>query len=215
MLDNLKHALGKRPDKQCAILLDTKGPEIRTGSLKDGQAVEFAQDQEIDILTEYTLEGDENRLTCNYPSLPTTVKPGDTILIADGALSAEVIECFEDYVKVRCRNDATIGERKNRNVPGCTVDLPTLTKDDEHDLTEFGLKRGVDIIAASFIRKASDIDYIRDVLGPRGSHIKIIAKIENHEGLKNFDTILEAADGIMVARGDLGMELEPEKVFLA
>merc|ERR1712166_1662357 len=95
------------------------------------------------------------------------------------------------------------------NLPGATVDLPTLTPRDEKDLTEFGIKHNVDFIAASFVRKASDIDYIKDVLGPAGS------KIENQEGLHNYDAILAASDGIMVARGDLGMEIPPEKVFIA
>lgn len=101
------------------------------------------------------------------------------------------------------------------NLPGALIDLPTLTDKDEDDITDFGLKKGIDLIAASFVRKASDIDYIRDVLGPRGAHVKIIAKIENQEGLHNYDEILQATDGIMVARGDLGMEIPPEKVFIA
>lgn len=112
-------------------------------------------------------------------------------------------------------NSATIGERKNMNLPGIKVNLPTLTEQDEKDITEFGLKYGIDIIAASFIRKASDVEYIRDVLGVKGVHVKIISKIENQEGLENFDEILAASDGIMVARGDLGMEIPTEKVFLA
>lgn len=112
-------------------------------------------------------------------------------------------------------NNATIGEKKNMNLPGIKVNLPTLTEQDEIDIVEFGLKRGIDIIAASFIRKGSDIEEIRDLLGVRGSYVKIIAKIENQEGLQNFDDILDKADGIMVARGDLGMELPTEKVFLA
>lgn len=101
------------------------------------------------------------------------------------------------------------------NLPGAIVDLPTLTEKDEDDLVEFGIKNNVDFIAASFVRKASDVEYIRDVLGPKGAHIKIISKIENHEGLHNYDDILGASDGIMVARGDLGMEIPPEKVFIA
>lgn len=101
------------------------------------------------------------------------------------------------------------------NLPGVIVNLPTLTEQDENDLVNFGLKEGVDMIAASFVRKAEDVNYIRDVLGPRGGHIKIISKIENHEGLDNYEEILEASDGIMVARGDLGMEIPVEKVFIA
>ena len=101
------------------------------------------------------------------------------------------------------------------NLPGCIVDLPTLTEKDEDDLVDFGLEQNVDFIAASFVRKASDVEYIRDVLGPKGSNIKIISKIENQEGLHNYDDILAESDGIMVARGDLGMEIPPEKVFIA
>ena len=116
---------------------------------------------------------------------------------------------------MKCENGCKIGERKNMNLPGAEVDLPTLTEKDEDDLVEFGLEHDVDFIAASFVRKASDIDYIRDVLGPKGANIKIIAKIENQEGLHNYDEILKKTDGIMVARGDLGMEIAPEKVFIA
>jgi pyruvate kinase len=101
------------------------------------------------------------------------------------------------------------------NLPGVRVDLPTLTEKDEDDLINFGLKEGIDMVAASFVRSADDVNYIRDVLGPRGSHIKVISKIENHEGIINYEDILCSSDGIMVARGDLGMELPVEKVFIA
>lgn len=135
--------------------------------------------------------------------------------VADGSLTLTVTEIGSDFVMARCENGCMLGEKKNMNLPGAVVDLPTLTPKDETDLVEFGLKYNVDFIAASFVRKASDIEYIRDILGPKGSHIKIISKIENQEGLHNYDAILAAGDGIMVARGDLGMEIPPEKVFIA
>ena len=215
MLDTLKEAVKGIPGKQCAVLLDTKGPEIRTGFLEEHNNVSFEANQELEITTDYSFEGNSSKIACSYKSLPKTVKPGDQILIADGSLVCIVEECLEESVRVTVKNNATIGERKNMNLPGCIVDLPTLTEKDEEDLIDFGIKKGVDIIAASFIRSAADVENIKDVLGPRGSHIKIISKIENQEGLKNYDEILAESDGIMVARGDLGMEIPPEKVFLA
>lgn len=213
-VDRLREALKRRPDTVCAVMLDTKGPEIRTGMVKDGK-VSFVKDQTLEITTDYEHIGDSSKIACSYEALPTTVNVGSLIYIADGSLTVEVTEILEDGVKVVCKNAATLGNKKNMNLPGAIVDLPTLTEKDEDDLIDFGLKKGVDMIAASFVRKAEDIETIRDVLGPRGAHIKIIAKIENQEGLNNYDEILEATDGIMVARGDLGMEIPPEKVFIA
>jgi pyruvate kinase len=213
-VNNLKEALKQRPDKVCAVMLDTKGPEIRTGNLEEGK-VTFTTGQTLEITTDYEFKGHKDKIACSYESLPTTVSVGSTIYIADGSLTCTVTEILEDGVKVRVENNCTLGEKKNMNLPGAIVDLPTLTEKDEDDLVDFGLKYGVDLIAASFVRKAEDIETIRDVLGPRGAHIKIIAKIENQEGLNNYDEILEATDGIMVARGDLGMEIPPEKVFIA
>ena len=215
MLDTLREALKAMPGKQCAVLLDTKGPEIRTGLLEGHGKITFEAGQELEITTDYSIEGTKDRIACSYKSLPKTVKPGDQILIADGTMVCTVLECLDSSVKVKVKNKATIGEKKNMNLPGCVVDLPTLTEKDEDDLIEFGIKKGIDIVAASFVRSAADIETIRDVLGPRGSHIKIVAKIENQEGLQNYDEILREADGIMVARGDLGMEIPSEKVFLA
>lgn len=173
------------------------------------------QGQTLEIVTDYAIEGNNERIACSYKSLPQSVQVGSVIYIADGSLTVKVTEIMEHGVKTEVQNNAKIGERKNMNLPGAIVDLPTLTEKDEIDLIDFGLKQGIDMVAASFVRKQEDIEYIRDLLGPRGGHIKIIAKIENQEGLNNYDEILEATDGIMVARGDLGMEIPPEKVFIA
>lgn len=211
----LREAFKRRRDLQCAIMLDTKGPEIRTGFLKDHKTIDLVKGQTLEITTDYTFEGDSNKIACSYKSLPKSVKVGSKILMADGSIVCKVTEILEDGVKVELANNAKLGEKKNMNLPGVIVDLPTITEKDEEDILEFGLKKGIDMIAASFIRKAKDIEYIRDILGPRGSHVKIIAKIENQEGLENYEEILKVADGIMVARGDLGMEIPVEKVFIA
>lgn len=180
----IRAAVQQRPGSYVGIMLDTKGPEIRTGLLKDHKPVSLKEGQSLEIITDYSVEGDANTITCSYKTLPTSVKPGSTILAADGTLSMTVTEVRESSVIVRVCNDATIGEKKNMNLPGVLVDLPTITEKDRDDLINFGLKYGVDMIAASFVRKASDVAYIREVLGPAGRHIKIISKIENQEGLQ-------------------------------
>ncbi|CAI5726696.1 unnamed protein product [Peronospora destructor] len=214
-LNRLRGALTKRPNKNVAIMLDTKGPEIRTGFLANKDKVTIEKDSLIELTTDYEFLGDETKLACSYPQLPESVQVGGSVLVADGLLVLTVTEINDTSIIVRANNTATIGERKNMNLPGCKVMLPTLTEKDEDDLVNFGLVYGVDYIAASFVRMGQDIVNIRKVLGLRGRGIKIIAKIENQEGLENFDEILAKTDGVMVARGDLGMEIPPEKVFLA
>ena len=169
------------------------------------------------MTSDYSYKGDNTKLACSYPALAKSVTPGQSILVADGSLVLTVLTCDVAAGEVQCRieNNAAIGERKNMNLPGVVVDLPTLTEKDINDIQNFGVKNGVDFIAASFVRKASDVHKIREVLGEEGKDIQIICKIENLEGLENYDAILAATDGIMVARGDLGMEIPPEKVFLA
>ena len=211
----IREANKLRPEKSCAIMLDTKGPEIRTGLLENHANVNLVADQTLTITTDYNLVGNSEQIACSYPSLPSTVKVGGTVLIADGNIQTFVTEIGDTWIKVQVKNSAVLGEKKNMCLPGCYVDLPTVTDKDEDDLENFALKYNVDFIAASFVRKASDVETIRDILGPRGAHIKIISKIENGEGLENFEEIVKATDGVMVARGDLGMEIPPEKVFLA
>lgn len=214
-VQRVRNVLERNPERLCAIMLDTKGPEIRTGFLQNHEPIMIEADQSLKIVTDYTFEGDNTTIACSYKELPTSVKVGGKILIADGSLTCEVTELHEDAVTVKCLNGCKLGERKNMNLPGVKVKLPTVTEKDIDDIQNFALKYNVDMIAASFIRKESDVRYIRQLLGEEGKHIKIVSKIENQEGLENYEGILEASDCIMVARGDMGMEIPPEKVFVA
>ena len=201
----------------CFSCIDTKGPEIRTGKVDPagGDKVQYTKGDIIEVGTDYTQPCTSTYLACSYKSLPKSVNVGSKILVADGALMLEVTEILETSVKALVKNNAAFGNTKNMNLPGAVVDLPTLTEKDISDLQNFGVAYQVDYIAASFVRKGSDIDFIRSILGEQGKNIKIIAKIENQEGMENFDEILQKTDSIMVARGDLGMEIPIEKVFLA
>ncbi|KAI3425976.1 hypothetical protein D9Q98_007944 [Chlorella vulgaris] len=215
-LDNLRQAM-RETRIMCAVMLDTKGPEIRTGFLENEQPVVLQAGAELTISTDYALKGNKDMITMSYGKLAQDVKKGMTILCADGSISLEVLSTDPGAgtVRVKCLNTAKLGERKNVNLPGVIVDLPTMTEKDIDDLVNWGVPNEIDFIAASFVRKGSDLDYIRQVLGPKGQYIKIISKVENHEGVSNFDEILLKSDAIMVARGDLGMEIPTEKIFLA
>lgn len=213
----IREAAKLRPDKPVGILLDTKGPEIRTGFFRDdvGDKIDLVQGQKLKLVTDYTFKGDNTCFAVSYEKLCLSVKPGNIILCADGSLSLRVESVAEDHVVTEVMNSVKLGERKNCNLPGVKVDLPVLQEKDVNDLVHFGIPQAVDFIAASFVQSAEDVHLIRKTLGPRGRNIKIISKIENEEGLKNIDAIIEASDAIMVARGDLGMEIPPENVFLA
>jgi len=217
VVKRIREASAKRPDKPVAILLDTKGPEIRTGFFREGvgDKIHLKQGQDLKIVIDYTFKGDETCLAVSYDKLCTSVKPGNVILCADGSLSLKVKSIADDHVICEVMNSVAMGERKNCNLPGVKVELPVLQEKDKNDLLQFGIPQGVDFVAASFVQSADDVKLIRKTLGLRGRSIKIIAKIENEEGLKNFDQIVDESDGIMVARGDLGMEIPTEKVFLA
>ncbi|NLN98437.1 MAG: pyruvate kinase [Eubacteriaceae bacterium] len=196
-----------------AILLDTKGPEIRTGQLADGK-VHLETYDEV-ILTTEQIQGDKNRISVSYSELPKDVKVGDRILIDDGLIELTIIDIPND-TEILCRidNGGELGVRKGVNVPNVKINLPGLTEQDEKDLI-FGIEQGIDFVAASFVRKPQDVIAIRKILDNHsGSHVQIIAKIENREGVENIDRILAVCDGIMVARGDLGVEIPPEEVPL-
>jgi pyruvate kinase len=214
-LENLRAACAN-VDKTCGVLLDTKGPEIRTGMLRDGEPVELKRGNMVTLTTDYSVLGTAEMIAVSYEHMARDVMPGDNILMSDGNVMLEVLETDpgSGTVTCECLNTATLGERKNCNLPGVKVDLPTLTEKDLHDIVGFGIVNDVDFIAASFVRKASDVRAIRKVLDDAGgSSIKIISKVENHEGLCNYDEILAESDAIMVARGDLGMEIPLERIF--
>eukprot|EP00854_Cymbomonas_tetramitiformis_P018552 gene18553-22149_t len=215
----------KEKGSHAACLLDTKGPEIRTAMLRDHQAIELEAGQEILVYAagaEYTtFEGyktpEETKIGVSYEKLCQSVKPGNRMLFADGTLSIEVVEILDDKtLKGKVLNTKKLGERKNGNLPGVKVDIPVLTAKDISDLQEFCCKNAMDYVAASFVQTGEDVQYIRKILDDAGgTQVKIISKIENEEGLANFDDILKYTDGVMVARGDLGMEIPSEKVALA
>lgn len=203
----------------CAIASDTKGPEIRTGLFKGGRTeVELKLGQQCVISVNETDKesGDENLIFVDYKGLAQEVHPGQTIFLDDGLLSLTVTkaEPAKGLVTVVINNSIVLGNQKGVNIPGLELSLPALSEQDKADL-KFSVEQDVDFIFASFIRKAQDVLDIRNELGEVGKHIRIISKIENIEGINNFDAILEVSDGIMVARGDLGIEIPPEKVFLA
>lgn len=218
VLERLRKVAAEK-SRNIAVLLDTKGPEIRTGFFEDGVSkLELVKGETLIMTTDYSFKGNNKKLACSYPQLAQSVKTGQEILVADGSLVLTVLSLDPGMGEISCRieNNASIGERKNMNLPGVVVDLPTFTEKDVDDIVSFGIKNKVDFIAASFVRKASDVANLRQLLAENnGQTIKIICKIENQEGLENYDAILQATDAIMVARGDLGMEIPSCKVFLA
>ena len=191
-----------------AILLDTKGPEIRTGILEGGQKVYLEEGSQFTLTTEQ-IEGNNTRCSQTYKDLPKDVKAGDTILIDDGLTVEEVTD-----TDVVCRvvNGGELGQKKGINVPNVEVKLPAITEQDKNDIL-FGIEQGIDFIAASFVRNAEAIKEIKELLRANGGErIDVIAKIENAEGVHNIDKIIKAADGVMVARGDLGVEIPAHEV---
>ena len=210
-IKNIRQA-SKELGKTVAILLDTKGPEIRLGKLAE-EPIELVQDDYIVLTTEEIL-GNRNRIPVTYANLPQDVKVGSTILIDDGLIGLTVVDVQGTEIKCRIVNSGPIKSKKGVNVPGVHISLPGITEKDANDIV-FGIEQGIDFIAASFVRKASDVLEIRELLERHNaSHIQIISKIENQQGVDNLDEILELSDGLMVARGDLGVEIPAEEVPL-
>lgn len=209
MIHWLKQA---REERKCplAIMLDTKGPEIRLGKVKGGQAPVQAK-QKL-LLVKEEIEGNEERVQVTPSMVLDQVAIGATLLIDDGSISSRVLDKTPHGVVIEIQNAGTIKSQKGVNIPDSHIDLPAMTKQDVEDII-FGCKQDIDIIAASFIRSAEHVLEIKHLLVEQGkSDILVIAKIENSQGVQNFDSIVYAADGIMVARGDLGVELPLKQV---
>ncbi|WP_100405092.1 pyruvate kinase [Bacillus solitudinis] len=202
----------ERTGKTVAILLDTKGPEIRTQTLENGVA-ELKAGQDL-VISMTEVVGNEKKISITYPGLINDVKPGSKILLDDGLIGLEVTEVHSDEIVTKVLNSGTLKNKKGVNVPNVSVNLPGITEKDTADI-KFGIEQGVDFIAASFVRRASDVLEIRELLERNNAtNIDIIPKIENQEGVDNIDEILEVSDGLMVARGDLGVEIPAEEVPL-
>ena len=199
-------------NRPVALVLDTKGPEIRTGKLESGdEKVVIEEGQEFTFLHEDVI-GNNTKTSIGYKNLYQDVIPGAKILVDDGAIEFEVVEVKGKDVVCKALNTGRLGSRKTVNVPGLKLNLPALSEKDIADITN-GIKAGFDFIAASFVRRADDVNQIRKLLNDNGGErVGIISKIESQEGIDNFEEILELSDGIMVARGDMGVEIPMEQV---
>lgn len=191
-------------------LLDTKGPEIRTGLNKDQEKIKLVAGKNVVLTVEDTL-CDENKIHINYQGIVNDVKIGDKILIDDGLMELEAISKNDKEIECKVIVGGDLGEHKGVNLPGIKIELPDLTNKDIKDI-EFGIEAGFDIIAASFVRSADCIKKIKEICKKHNKNILIIAKIENQEGIDHIDEIIEEADGIMVARGDLGVEVPAHEI---
>ncbi|MGE8024538.1 pyruvate kinase [Staphylococcus pasteuri] len=203
--------VAKRLNKTVAILLDTKGPEIRTHNMKDG-VIELEKGKEV-IVSMSEVEGTPEKFSVTYDNLINDVQVGSYILLDDGLVELQVKDIDHDNGEVKCDilNTGELKNKKGVNLPGVKVNLPGITDKDADDI-RFGIKEDVDFIAASFVRRPSDVLDIREILEQEKANITIFPKIENQEGIDNIEEILEVSDGLMVARGDMGVEIPPEKV---
>lgn len=193
-----------------ATLLDTKGPEIRIGTFKEDKKIQLNEGQTF-TLTTNPIEGDENQVSISYPNLIYDIEVGTTVLIDDGLIEMYVTDMTPTDIICKVKNGGIISSRKGVNVPGVHLTMPYISDKDRSDIL-FAIEHDYDYIAASFVRSAEDVEDIRKILKKYKSQTKIIAKIENLQGIQNIDSIIEAADGIMIARGDMGVEIPYEDV---
>jgi pyruvate kinase len=203
-------AISTRLGRAVAILQDLSGPKIRTGALQEGQPVRLVDGAAITITTEPVV-GTAALIATTYPHLAGDLHEGDRVLLADGLMELTVLASEGGLVRCRVVHGGLLGEHKGMNLPGVLLSAPAVTEKDMDDLA-FGVSLGVDYVAVSFVRQADDLRLVRRLLRDRGADTPVIAKIEKPEAVKNLDAILGACEGVMVARGDLGVEVSPEKV---
>ncbi|MGF1529916.1 MAG: pyruvate kinase [Puniceicoccaceae bacterium] len=203
--------VGKAVGREIATMMDVKGPEIRTGALEE--AVHLREGQTIDLIVEGESgwNGDTFQVPVNYPKLPDDLSPGDTVLVDNGLMRFSVTGISEGRIHCEVSIGGRLGSKRHINLPGVRVSLPCLTQKDRADV-RVGVEAGVDLFALSFVREADDIDVFRRYLQELNSEARIIAKIEDQQGIANLDDIITASDGIMVARGDLGIECPFEEI---
>lgn len=201
--------LAQEEGKAIAVMQDLQGPKLRVGPINGGQ-VKLKAGQHFTLTTEEVL-GDSQRVTAPYVGLPKDVRPGDRILLDDGQIELQVLSTTEETVETEAITDAVLWEHKGVCLPGVDISLPSLTPKDQEDLL-FGIEHRVDYVALSFVRRARDILELRELMAAMGANIPIIAKIEKPQAIANFDEVLAVSDGVMVARGDLGVEMPAEEV---
>lgn len=204
-------SLSEEMNKPVGILLDLQGPKIRTGRLLEGKPVLLKRNETIQITTRDVYGGPNGLISTTYKRLPRDVGEGDTILIDDGLIELQVLSAEKDAVMCKVIQGGVLKEHKGINLPGIPVSVPSLTQKDKRDL-EFGIRAGVDYVALSFVRKAGDVKRLKTILKGQKADIPVIAKIEKPEAVADLNEILDVADGVMIARGDLGVEMKPEEV---
>jgi pyruvate kinase len=202
--------VAREEGKPICILADLQGPKIRTGRLVEHRPVLLETGKRL-VITPDAMEGTAERVSTVFTTLAENLKPGDQILLSDGLIELRVQEIVRADVVTQIVNGGMLGENKGINLPGVAIKVPSLTEKDEIDL-EFCLKAGADIVAVSFVQTADDVRYVKRRIAELGSDAWVIAKLEKPQAVEHLDSILEVADGIMVARGDLGVEVPPEKV---
>jgi len=207
VIRNLK-GLSKKLAHPISILMDLQGPEIRTGELSKSLDLQAGDVFYFTVLAD---DAEERSVHVNYLDLVKDLRVGERVTVDNGLINLEVLEVSEHRLKCKVLDGGTLGSRKHVNLPGVRVNLPSITKKDREDI-EFAIEQDLDFIALSFVRGDADVLEVREIVDQAGGHQRLIAKIENQEGVDNFDAILEAADGIMVARGDLGVEVAFEEL---